>query len=226
MMGMSIPYELTGRSPQKARTRAALVAATRQLLARGVTPTVEQAAAAASISRTTAYRYFPSQRLLLIAAHPEVDRQSLLPESPPADPEARLAIVVEEFTRITVDTEPQLRSTLRLSLDPDPSHREKLLLRGGRAIGWIEDALAPLRDQRPEADVHRLALAIRSAVGIEALVWLTDVAGLSREEAADVMRWSARAILRSALASGFPATSDRALKAKGPKPGSNGRRSR
>jgi hypothetical protein len=38
-----------------------------------------------------------------------------------------------------------------------------------------------------EAGVHRLARAIRSAVGIEALVWLTDVAGLSREEAAGVM---------------------------------------
>ena len=199
-MGMSIPYESTGRSPQKARTRAALVAATRQLLARGVTPTVEQAAAAAAISRTTAYRYFPSQRLLLIAAHPEVDRQSLLPESPPADVETRLAIVVDEFTRLTVETEPQLRSTLRLSLDPDPSPREKLLLRGGRAIAWIEEALSPLRETTSEAEVHRLAVAIRSAVGIEALVWLTDVAGLSRGEAAGVMRWSANAMLRSALA--------------------------
>jgi AcrR family transcriptional regulator len=207
---MSLPYELTGRGPQKARTRAALVAATRNLLAHGVTPTVEQAAAAAAISRTTAYRYFPSRHLLLITAHPEVDRQSLLPESPPADLEARLTVVVEEFIRITLDTEPQLRSTLRLSLDPDPSHREKLLLRGGRALGWIEDALAPLREERPEADVHRLALAIRSAVGIEALVWLTDVAGLSREEAAGVMGWSAGAMLSSALAGGFPTTPDRA----------------
>ncbi len=51
-----------------------------------------------------------------------------------------------------------------------------------------------------EAEIHRLALAIRSATGIEAFVWLTDVAGLSREEAADLMRWTARAILNSALA--------------------------
>src|SRR5450756_1940709 len=122
-------------------TRAALVAATRDLLARGVTPTVEQAAEAASISRTTAYRYFPNQRLLLISAHPEVDRRSLLPESPPADLGARLALVVE-FIGITLDTEQQLRATLRVSLDPDTTRREKLLLRGGRAIGWIEDALA------------------------------------------------------------------------------------
>lgn len=211
---MSIPYEMAGRSPQKARTRAALVAAARHLLASGVTPTVEQAAAAASIARATAYRYFPNQRLLLIAAHPEVDRQSLLGESPPADPEGRLAVVVDEFTRITIDTEPQLRSTLRLSLDPNPSHREKLLLRGGRAIGWIEEALDPLRDEHSAADVHHLALAIRSAVGIEALVWLTDVAGLSRDEAASVMSWSAGALLRSAVAHGFPAPPDRAPKAR------------
>src|SRR5260370_42220836 len=43
-------------------------------------------------------------------------------------------------------------------------------------------------------------LAIRSAVGIEALVWLTDIAGLSRREAVQLMRWSASALLRSALA--------------------------
>jgi len=62
----------------------------------------------------------------------------------------------------------------------------------------------------PEADVHRLALAIRSAVGIEAPVRLTAVAGLSREEAAGVMLWSACAVLRCALANEFPAVSERA----------------
>ena len=80
---MSIPYELTGRTKQKARTRAALIAATRDLLAQGVTPTVEQAAESASISRTTAYRYFPNQRALLVAAHPEIETRSLLGPNPP-----------------------------------------------------------------------------------------------------------------------------------------------
>src|SRR3954468_16910616 len=75
---VSTPYEATGRSAQKKRTRDALVAATRDLLADGVTPTVEDAAATASISRTTAYRYFPNQRALLVAAHPEVAAASML----------------------------------------------------------------------------------------------------------------------------------------------------
>lgn len=51
-----------------------------------------------------------------------------------------------------------------------------------------------------EQAVERLVYAIRAAAGIEALIWLCDVAGLSREEAKDLMMWSARVLLRSALA--------------------------
>lgn len=195
---MSIPYELVGRTSQKQRTRSALVAAARELVHQGVAPTVEAAAEAASISRTTAYRYFPNQRSLLVAAFPETDARSLLPEDLPDDAEARLDAVIDAFTRIIVDTEPQQRTMLRLSLDP--GDQSPLLLRQGRAIGWIEEALAPLRAQMSERGIRRLALAIRSATGIEALVWLTDIGGLAREDARDLMRSSARALLRSAIA--------------------------
>jgi AcrR family transcriptional regulator len=196
-MSMPVPYESTGRRDQKARTREALVAATRRLLADGVTPKVEQAAEAARISRTTAYRYFPNQRALLLAAHPEIERGSLLPDDPPADVADRLDQVMRAFARVTLDWEPQLRTSLRLSLEPGA---EQPVLRQGRAIGWIEDALEPLRTTHPAVDVHRLAVAIRAATGIEALVWLTDIAGLSRAEAVELMRWSARAMLDAARA--------------------------
>ena len=198
-MGMSVPYHAGGRTQQKGRTRQALIEAARGLLADGITPTVEQAAAAAAISRTTAYRYFSNQQALLIAAHPEIDKQSLLPDDAPADPEQRLDACIRAFTRQNVETEPQLRAMLRLALDSGPPARQKPLLRQGRAIRWIEEALAPLKETMPADEIHRLAVAIRSATGIEALVWLTDVAGLSRQEATAVMRWSARAMLRSAV---------------------------
>jgi AcrR family transcriptional regulator len=194
---MAVPYELTGRRQQKSRTRETLVRTARRLLADGAEPTVEEAAAAAGISRTTAYRYFPNQRAMLLAAHPEIEERSLLPAGAPEDPGERLDLVMREFTRVTVEWEPQLRTSLRLSLEPAA---ELPVLRQGRAIGWIEDALAPLRETRPDLDVHRLAVAIRSATGIEALVWLTDVAGLSREEATGVLRGTARALLAAALA--------------------------
>jgi hypothetical protein len=61
-----------------------------------------------------------------------------------------------------------------------------------------------LREQLTDDGLHRLVLAIRSATGIEALVWLVDIGGLSRTEAADLMRWSAHALLQAALTSGPP----------------------
>jgi AcrR family transcriptional regulator len=200
IMDMSIPYEQNGRSAQKRRTREALIAAARDLVASGEAPTVEGAAEAASISRTTAYRYFPNQRALLAAAHPETAALSLLPDDAPRDVASRLDLVVDEFTRMIVDTEAQQRTMLRLSLESDPAERAQLPLRQGRAIVWIEEALAPLHSKMSDAEIHRLAIAVRSATGIEALAWLTDVAGLTRDEATDLMCWSAQALLQRALA--------------------------
>ncbi len=196
---MSIPYEAVGRTGQKQRTRDALVAAARELVTQGLTPTVEDAAARSHISRTTAYRYFPNQRALLVAAHPETETRSLLPTQASDDPAARLDAVIEAFTRLIADTEPQQRTMLRLSLEPDAAEHAPGLLRQGRAIGWIEEALSPLRTSMPESELARLVLAIRSATGIEARVWLTDVAGLSSDDAIDLMRWSARAMYRFAV---------------------------
>ena len=205
MKDMTIPYELAGRVEQKGRTRAALVAATRSLIARGETPTVEAAAKSAAISRTTAYRYFPNQHDLILAAHPETGATSLLPANPPLDPGERLGAVVRAFTALIVDTEPQQRAMLRLSLETGPVEAGALPLRQGRAIGWIAEALEPLRDQLGGQRLHSLVLAIRSAIGIEALAWLTDIAKLSRTDAAELMYWSAQSLLRAALESPPPA---------------------
>ena len=191
-------YDSSGRTRQKQRTKAALIAAARELIARGATLTIDEAAAAAGVSRATAYRYFPSQDLLLAAAHPETTRSSLLPARSPEDPVRRLQIVMREYTRIVLETEPQQRAMLRLSLDGS----RDLPLRQGRAIGWIEDALAPLRDRLGAAVLHRLALQIRSATGIESLVWLVDVGGLTRKQAVKLMCESADALLERALESG------------------------
>jgi AcrR family transcriptional regulator len=175
-----------------------MLAAATELLAEGVSPTVEQAAARAGVSRTTAYRYFPNQRALLLATYPELDAASLLDGDAPDDPIARLDLVTRRMTRQLLDHEPELRAMLRLSLETPPPDRDALPLRTGRAIPWIEEALEPVPGLLP-AGRRRLALAIRAAVGIEALVWLTDVGRLSRKEAVEVMRSSARAILHAAL---------------------------
>jgi AcrR family transcriptional regulator len=198
-MDMSIPYEATGRTAQKMRTRNALIAAARALIASGVTPTVEDAAAEAAISRTTAYRYFPNQRDLLVAAYPETELRSLLGAHPPEDVTARLDVVVRTYLDMTIDNEAASRAALRLSLELDEAHRRNLLMRQGRVIIWLQEALAPLSGRLSEHALTRLIYAIRAAAGIEALVWLCDVAGLSRDEAKELMIWSAHSLLRSSL---------------------------
>lgn len=203
MVTMSTPYELGGRTHQKARTRAAMLQATRALLAEGVTPSVEAVAERARVSRTTAYRYFPNQRVLLAATYPEIESSSLLDAAAPSDPGTRLELALERFTDNVLEHEAELRTQLRLSLEPSPPG-EALALRGGRAIAWIEDALQPLRNTMSARDVRRLALAIRAACGIEALVWLTDVAKVSRAEAVDIMRSSGLALFRAAITQDDP----------------------
>lgn len=194
-----------GLSRTRRRTWAALVAAARDLVAEGVTPTVEEAAERAEVSRTTAYRYFPNRSALLVAAHPEVSTTSLLvDETAPADPAERLEVIIDRFLELVLATEAQQRTMLRLSLDPDPGVPPDLPLRKGRAIAWIAEALEPLAGAWSEQERVRLAQAIRATTGIEALVWLVDVAGLSREDAVEQMRWSARALLAEALRSGPP----------------------
>jgi AcrR family transcriptional regulator len=196
---VSTAYEQSGRTRQKQRTRDALVAAARDLVARdGSAPTVEQAAAAAAISRTTAYRYFPSQKSLLLAAHPETGLTSLLPADAGEDPQTRLLAAVRAFHELILDTEPQQRIMLRLSLEPETTAHD-LALRQGRAVGWFEDALAVLKPRLSDAEVHRLAVAVRSATGIEALVWLVDVAGFTRDQATELLRGTARALLQQEL---------------------------
>lgn len=198
---MSTAYEATGRTRQKARTRNELIAATRALIENGTpSPTVEQAAEAAAVSRTTAYRYFPSQTALLIAAHPEITASTMLPDDAGGDPASRLDQAVSRFLDMVLETEAQQRTMLRLSLESDAD----LPLRQGRAIGWFADALAPLEPRLGKAEIRRLAIAIRGATGVESLIWLTDIARLSRPEAARQMRWTAQAILAHALAEGLP----------------------
>ena len=198
-MDMDVPYLHTGRTNQKARTRDALIAAARQLLAEGVTPTVEEAALEASVGRTTAYRYFPNSRALLAATFPELEMDSLLGADPPEDPLARIGIVAESLTRRIIEHEPEYRAQLRLALEGEPAGSESLPLRRGRRIAWVEDALSPLRGRMPERELRRLIYGIGATMGIEAFVWLTDMGGLSREAAAEVMRSNARTLLRSAL---------------------------
>jgi len=195
MKPVSTSYVESGRVRQKQRTREDLVDAARRLIESGDTPRVEDAAEAAGISRTTAYRYFPSQAALLAAAFPETALTSLLPEPAPADVTDRVAAVVGELVDGIARSEHQQRAMLRLSLG-DETH--ELPLRQGRAIAWLSEALDPLIGELGEEGVRRLAIAIRSTCGIEARVWLTDIASLDANEIKELQLWIAQALVAQA----------------------------
>ena len=93
-----------------------------------------------------------------------------------------------------------MRAVLRLSLEGDPSERPQLPVHRGLRIGWIEDALAPLRGQLTARELRRLTYGIGATLGIEAFVWLTDIARVSRDDAVAIMRSNAAGLLRAALA--------------------------
>lgn len=197
MMSMSISYTATGRTNQKNRTREALIDATRDLLSEGVIPSVVQAAERAGVSRATAYRYFDNQRLLISAAAPFTDTASLLPPDPPSDPVERVELVAAEILRLTVEAEAELRAMLRISLDPAHTGQD-LPLRKGRRYRWFEDALSPLQPALGQERLRQLVLAVAAAVGIESFVWLTDIAGLSRRAASDLLIETARTLTQAA----------------------------
>jgi AcrR family transcriptional regulator len=182
---------------QKARTLEALVAGAREILATGVTPTVAEVAEAARVSRTTAYRYFPTQQALLLAAYPVIGKDSVLGDDPPDDVESRFELVFAEMARQVTENETPLRAMLKLSLDESPEADQPLLRRGRRRT-WVADALSPLRETMDDGRFDRLVLAITATTGIEVFVWLTDIAELTSDEALDIMRFSAQTLLGTA----------------------------
>jgi AcrR family transcriptional regulator len=191
------------RLNQRRRTRAALVEAATQAVRRGETPTIESAAAAAGISRATAYRYFTSQQALLLET--SLDAVSTIPDPSLVDEgpvESRVDMAIRFFVRMAHSHEPFMRTFLMLSMDHWlHTHKDGKVghaLRKGRRIPWLDRALAPLRKLSPR-EKRRLKTALSMLCGVEAMIVTKDVCGCTAKEAEETSRWAAQAILHAAL---------------------------
>ena len=81
----------------------------------------------------------------------------------------------------------------------------------------------PQRHEGGDAELRRVVLAIRATTGIEALIWLTDVAGLARPDAAALMRSSAHSLLREACrVQASTQTGDTSRRSRGARAGRGG----
>ena len=196
------------RGSQKARTRAAIVAAAQRLREEtGETPTVAHAAETGGVSRATAYRYFPTQDALdveLMDVTPAVAvTEGALAALDTDDVEQRLLVLLDTFNPIAVEQEAHFRRALLVYLDTWLRSRrageEPPAVREGRRMRWLDQVLAPL-DDLPEEHRRRLQTALALTLGPDSVVVMKDVCGLDNDEALDVLRWAATAMLRAALA--------------------------
>jgi AcrR family transcriptional regulator len=187
-----------GRQRQKNRTRRALISAASDLVRNGRSPTVAEAAEAAEVSRATAYRYFPTQDLLLAEVALFAAGGPLLPDDGADEtltvPE-RIALLARRVGEWAYENEAPLRTLHRLSVDPSSGVR-----RPGHRVGWIADALAPVREELDTATYERLANALTLLFGIDPVIVMTDIAKVPREQALDALEWTARTLVEGALA--------------------------
>jgi AcrR family transcriptional regulator len=188
-----------GRPNQRRRTRKDLLEAAARLMREGRSPTLDEVAEEALVSRATAYRYFPGVEALLLEASLDVafPAAAELFADGPADVAARVEAAEAAVGAMVRANEPALRTMLanalqaRLKADADdPPARQN------RRSQLIEAALAP-GDFAP-AGRDRLAKALAYFIGTEAMLVGKDVLQLDEAEAAEVKRWAMRALVEAA----------------------------
>ncbi|HXA34210.1 MAG TPA: TetR/AcrR family transcriptional regulator [Acidimicrobiales bacterium] len=177
-----------GRTNQKARTRRAIVEACVELVRQRQPVTMPEVAKAAMVSEATAYRYFPDLASLLAKALAEdwpTPTEALAPVEASNDPVERVAFATRFLLQGVAERQVVVRSMISATIArPDLSGRA----RPGLRFGLIERALAPFVDALEAAHAGlpaQLRLDLAVVVSAEALFCLTDLCGLSTEDAID-----------------------------------------
>jgi AcrR family transcriptional regulator len=190
-----------GRPNQKTRTRKDLLQAAARLMKQGRSPSLEEIAEEALVSRATAYRYFPSVEALLVEAAIDVavpEPSELFRDDASGDPLTRLQKVDTALHDTILANEPLLRSMLAHTIQQGPQADGRLPRRQNRRTPLIEAALAPARNQFRPADLKMLTRALALVVGTEATIVMKDVLQLNDADARKVKRWAIRALVDAA----------------------------
>ena len=186
-----------GRAAQKLRTRQALMDTAVELVKAGRRPSVSAVADQAGMSRATAYRYFPSQDLMLSEAmiRAAAGPDTMMPAgTQAADPAKVAAAITRQAGQFSLDHEERLRTALRLSLDPQSGYQ-----RPGRRGRWVDEIIAAAGGRLDPPARARLSAALNLVLGIDPIIVLTDIAGLDRAEALEVLEWVAATLVQAAV---------------------------
>lgn len=181
----------TGRVRQKERTRRLMLASARALIEEGRSPSVAEVADHAGISRSSAYRYFSTPKMMVHEALLEAVAQGLdaVPET--ADPAGGTEAMVSAILRLVVRNEALFRVYLAQAVRrPDASMREH-----ARRLDWLAQPLAPLRAQMTDGAFDRLLRGLSLLAGIETVVVLRDVCGQDDAAIEETACWVARVLV-------------------------------
>jgi AcrR family transcriptional regulator len=194
--------ESKGRTNQKARTQRAIVEACVGLIRERQPVTMPAVAKAAMVSEATAYRYFPDLASLLAKALAEdwpTPTEALAPVHASTDPVERVAFAARFLLCGVAERQAVVRSMISATIAQLDLGRG----RPGIRFGLIECALAPFVDAFESAAPDLLAqlrLDLAVVVSAEALFSLTDLCGLSIEDAIDSVEKTARTLTAAAVA--------------------------
>jgi AcrR family transcriptional regulator len=191
----------TGRTNQKERTRAAIVAAAREAITAGGEVTMPGVARRALVSEATAYRYFPDLASLLreaLAGVWDAPEQAMEPVAQSSDPVERIGFATEVLLREVLAYQGAVRAMIAASITKPPV----TALRPGRRFGLIAEALRPLDGtmaaRQPE-QFEQLKRGLAVVVSAEALFTLTDLCGLPPEAAITSAIETARSLTSAAI---------------------------
>lgn len=191
-----------GRPNQKSRTRKDLLRAASRLMKAGRSPTLEEVAGEAMVSRATAYRYFPGVDALLTEAALDFampDGDSFFADDPSLEPLERLLRADAAVADMARANEAALRAMLIHSLQQGQSGGPGgLPVRQNRRTPLIEAALAPARDRFAPWLHDRLVKALALVIGTESMIAFRDVLEIGDEEADAVRRWMIRTLFEAA----------------------------
>jgi len=191
------------REQQRMRTRKDLLRAAGRLIAEGRTPSFEEIADAAMVSRATAYRYFPGLDALLVEAALDMAAPdaSILAGAPPELVE-RLLLIDDALDSMIRANELPLRTMMAHALQRRARGEDELPVRQNRRMPMLQAAIGDARERLPADAADRLAKALSLVIGTESMIVTKDVLQISDDEAREVRRWAIRALADAALEGG------------------------
>lgn len=193
---------MTTRTNQRARTRRALLDAASELLDRGcATPTMDEIAEQAGVSRATAYRYFESAPDVVWQV--VVDRQLQPAETAFDDLGDNVAARIERAEAIVngyLFGDPDgTRAFERAMLDRQLTGVVTPDDRAGRRLHYIDAALEPIADRLAPAELERVRYALALTMGSQVVSALLDTCGLDVDDARNVTGFASQVIISEAL---------------------------